>query len=182
MSEPVRVVLGACRRHGRDSPDDSETVTALLGRNYRSLGLTKVASIAHAPSGFPVIAGSPLEVSVSHDAGCAVLATSTRRIGVDLQHVTTVSDRFRDRLRSRTHGAVSPWTDGDAVQSWVVREAIAKSRRRGLRDMPWRYTVDSGTSGTYQECRWVSTYIEQHEAWLAVAVAGTFDDLRLVSE
>ncbi|MEU8658889.1 hypothetical protein [Actinoplanes philippinensis] len=176
------MVISACHRHEPDPPGERGTVIDLMRRKHRSLGLANAAVIQHAPSGFPVLSGSALAVSISHDAGCAALATGERRIGVDLQHVTATSARFRDRLRTRTVGATSHWTDTDTVQSWVIREAIAKCRRRGLQDLPWRYTLRSGLTGTYEECRWVSTYVEAHRAWLAVAVAGTFDEVCVVDE
>jgi len=145
----------------------------LVATQARRLGLRSGQAVQHDPTGRPCCPGCESNLSISHDRSVVAVATSPCPVGIDVQHVSTVSDHFRRQLLAGDieRRALHPACDAEAVRSWVIREAIAKCRGRGLTDGPWRYKLSTPLNfGVYEECEWEAAYHAGHGVWIGVAV------------
>lgn len=103
------------------------------------LGIDQDTDLIIGPEGKPELASGTLHISISHDDGMAVLATSDAAIGVDIEEIPAAYTKLtRDALR----GVLSP--DGIAAveassnvplafaSAWTRVESIVKADGRGF--------------------------------------------------
>lgn len=109
------------RTRGRDA--ERRAVAALVEQATGGRG-----KLTHEASGAPHIEGMDLNVSVSHGAGMAVLATDPKRpIGVDIEcwrpQLKRVAGKFLNE-RERQHYEQDP---KNLLRAWCLKEAIFKA-------------------------------------------------------
>lgn len=122
----IRVYVAAIQREADQTAREAEraAVSSLL---QAVLGCD--AAISHDAEGAPYIVGDDrLQLSVSHGAGCAVIALAERRPGVDIEAPRAQLERVERKFRNVGDSPLL-----SLLELWTAKEAVFKAA--GIADL-----------------------------------------------
>ncbi len=125
------------------------------------------------------VPGAALHVSIAHSRDRAVAAASPRRVGVDLEHVTTVKPEVVDFVLQPDEQALLDTLPMDRdrafILCWTLKEAALKALQTGFLRSPKkvRLAIDpdawQATATAWDESVWTVCYTPGDDAFLSVA-------------
>ena len=134
VDEPENVLMQLCRGCGVNTTSILATRLAkrrieLLAEQLLLHTLTgNASSISHTPDGVPFIAGSNMNISISHTPGCVAMAISRRALGIDVEHFAPKVLRVRQRFLSTAEARhIAPDNVALNIAAWTAKEALYKA-------------------------------------------------------
>lgn len=134
VDESENVLMQLCRGCSVDTTSILATRLAkrrieLLAEQLLLHTLTgNASSISHTPGGVPFIAGSNMNISISHTRGYVAMAISRRCIGIDIEHfsdkVLRVRQKFLNEAEARHIEADNVALN---IAAWTAKEALYKA-------------------------------------------------------
>lgn len=114
----------------------------------------------HAPTGKPSIPGSPLHFNVSHSHEMAMIALSSRQVGIDIEYVVSRNSHagiirryFSSEEQAFLSSAPSTERQRRFFQVWTLKEAYLKATGEGMAGLDQIRTTWDEDGGNPRFCR-----------------------------
>ena len=122
--------------------------------------------IEYAESGKPTTRQG-VHVSIAHSGGCAIAATGSANVGVDIELLgRKISRPLREYIVSDEEKLLFK-TDEDYLCAWVVKESVLKMRGSGVTGPPRSLVLILNSRNNIYECEdkyglsYVQTFVEK---------------------